>query len=247
VDFKAFRKEFSGQIQQVSHHKLIDLTKELREVTHKRYGGGKPPKYELVERSFEPFELAQFMEAVEDPIDKACFTLMVRLALRINELTNLRGRDLQGDQLTVRGLKGGFSFPAIKLPPSLLSLIPCVGPDEKLFPRSAKQLRDRFAIYRLKANLNDVYAYTKPCGVRGTVNPRFRLSLHSLRHTGIQEFLKASGGNLILTQKFARHRKITTTMKYLKKNEKEEIEDLLEQICEPQIIKALEVTAKHGR
>lgn len=226
-----FTDEFQKKIREVSHHKLMDWMKELREVTHERYTGGKPKKAELVEKGFTPSELDRFFSVVDDPEAKRCYLVMATLGLRLGELCRLKGSDYNPEtkELRIPSAKGSYSG-VIKLPESIAQIIPKKKPDEPLFNRTYKQLRDRFAIYREKAGLTDVYMYTEPCGVgRKTKNRLYRLTCHSFRHYAIQRFYRMCK-DVDLTRRFARHKRSNTTAIYLQSSRKEEVEALLEQM-----------------
>ncbi len=229
MDFQSFHREYLRQLQTISHQKLMLMSKDLTRITKERFHAGRPPKSEIVERGFTEAEFLQFMDVVDDDEDQRCFMLMAMLGLRVGELVMLRGRDLEGDQLRITTLKGGYAS-VIRLPPPILSLLPLVGPDAFLFNRSTKVLRQRFAHYRAKAGLTDIYLYTDPCGHGKQVrNPRYRLSLHSLRHFAIQR-LYSETKDADLARRFARHRHIQTTERYLRSTRKEELEAAIEAV-----------------
>lgn len=223
VKFLAFHREYMRQIRKLSHPKLKILSKEMAATIKERFISGRPPKTEMVERGFSESEFIQFMDVVDDEEDWRCFMLMATLGLRVGELAMLRGRDLEGDQLRITTLKGGYAS-VIRLPPQTLALLPQVAQDELMFKRSTKMLRDRFARYRAKSGLTGIYIYTQPCGHgRQTRNPRYRLSLHSLRHFAIQRVYSETK-DADLARRFARHRHMETTEQYLKSTRKEELE-----------------------
>jgi hypothetical protein len=219
MEYEEFRMEFKNQIQNVSHHKLIELMKELRGVTHRRYGGGAPRKYELTRRAFTDEEFARFMGVVESPTHRACFLTMATFGLRKNEAFTLKGRDLEGGRLHIKASKGGFkSF--LQLPPALIDLIPVTRPEKLLFGMKEHELVKTFNWYRDIAGLKEVTGRTAPCGVSMRRNKRYRFSLHSFRYYGIQKFWLAHQGITTerrkeLTRCYARHRDFKTTRIYL--------------------------------
>ena len=239
MEFSDFMGEFRQQLEVLPHHRLKEIGKELSRVREKRFQRHEGCKVEAVERGFTDEEFARFMAVVGDDQDKAIFTLMATLGLRVGELCALKGKDLEGDRLRVSGAKGGFSG-YLKLPPPLLSIIPLTEPEAKLFPRHA-EIRRRFDLYRSKAGLNDAYALSEPGGRNGTKRPLFRLSLHSLRHYAIQRVMKLTK-DPDLARRFARHKKLDTTLRYLRKSRQEEIEGAIEALAipqEPETIKML--------
>lgn len=237
MEYQVLRGEFSRFVRTAPHWQLKELSKELRAVQKERFISGRGRQCELVELAFTDEELERFMEAVDNPMDKICYTLMSVLGLRVGELCALRGEALEGDQLRIPTLKGGHGA-VIRLPSSLLSLIPCVGPKERIFPITTKTLRERFRKYRAKAGLNEVYMTTEPCGKARIRNRRFRLSLHSLRRYAIWNIYKLKK-DPDLARRFARHKHLQTTLEYFKSSRKDEIDALLGEICEPQTLRTL--------
>lgn len=222
-----FDDELKAKIQKASHGRLKRWAKEIKEANTSRFVSGRPRKCELVERSFTDGELRSFLDTVTDPHDRLCFIFMATLGLRPGELCKLRGEDFDRErrELRIQSAKGSY-MATLRIPRSLADLLPHVHGHERIFQRSPKQLRDRFRIYREASGLDDVYLMTEPCGRAGTRNPRYRLSLHSLRHYAIGRVYSRCKDPL-LTRAFARHRHLDTTEHYLKKSMKGEVESLI--------------------
>lgn len=188
-------------------------------------------KCELVDKGFTHEEFNRFISVVDDEKIKACFILMAYLGLRVGELTRLMKNDLDGNKLRINAEKGSFSA-YLTLPNVLVDLIKKhKGRHLKLIDISNRQLSYAFDLYRSKAGLTEVYAYSAPAGKnRNFSKPLYRFSLHSLRHYGIQQvYTKTKDPEL--ARKFARHRKIQTTLGYFRKNSTQEIENVISQFC----------------
>lgn len=168
------------------------------------------------------------MAAVDSDEDRAVFILMASLGLRVGELAALEGKDLEGERLRISGAKGGFSG-YLRLPPGLLSILPQRSPGERLFPNS-KKLRRRFALYRAKSGLLEVYALGEPGGRARTRRPLYRLSLHSLRHYAVQRVMRLTR-DPDLARRFARHKKLETTLRYFRSSRQEEIEGAVAELA----------------
>jgi len=227
-----FLHQFELQIRTLSHTKLKYLNKRLRAVTKERYVSGRAPETEIIEHGFTEEELQQFMAVVDDETDRACFILMATLGLRPGELLQLKGLHIVDDEILIDSTKGSFKS-KLKLPESIRALIPDKKEDEYLFDRTGPQLRRRFRNYRIKAGLENVYMHTKGCGHHSTRNRRFTLSLNSFRHYAIQKIYNQTK-DPDLTRKFARHREFDTTLNYLRKKGKDEIESVLNKMYSKQ-------------
>ena len=229
--FGKSKKRFRAWINGLSHHRLSDLRKEIRETTSKKYIEGRPSKIELVERSFDDRELKQFLEVVDDPLYKAAYLMMAVTGLRTGELLSLKGCDIvDGDQLRITSTKGSFDA-FIKLPDALLKILPMRESQERLFPINNWTFRKKFAMYRRAAALVDIYARTLPCGPRMTRQRRYRLSLHSLRHYAISKAYELTK-DPDLVRRFARHTQMDTTLRYLKSTRKNEVENVMERMSQ---------------
>jgi len=228
MDFRDFDAEFQRQIEILPHHRLKALGKALCRARERRFPRT-GLKVETVERGFTDKEFLQFMSCIDVQEDKAVFMLIATLGLRVGELAALKGRDIEGDMLRIHGSKGGYSA-HLHLPPALLSIIPEKDPEENLFSPS-KEIRRRFARYRAQAGLTEVYAFGEPGGRAGTRRPLYRLSLHSLRHYAIQSVMRITK-DPDLARRFARHKKLDTTLRYLRRSRQTEVEDVVAELSQ---------------
>lgn len=195
---------------------------------------------ETVERAFTDEEFEKLMEVVTNPLHRACFVVMATLGLRVGELISLKGKDLDREELIIDSTKGSYKA-RFRLPESILRIIRATEDDEYLFPITPAQLRRVFSIYRSKVGLHRVYMYTAPCGQNNIRNKRYDLTLHSFRHYAIQKAY-SSCKDVDLVRRLARHKHLETTLRYFRKNRKEEVEKLIENMANPKI--ATIITAK---
>lgn len=230
LSFEIFHTEYQTQLQVLPHWRLKQLSKELTQAQNQRFPRTGQAKVELVERGFTEDEFNRLMAVVDDPEDRVIFLVMACFAMRENEAARLKGRDIRGDQVLIPDSKGGFAG-TYQIPPSLLSLIPACGDDERIFLRDyedpLKELGLRFRKYRERAGLTEIYGFAKAGGRSGSFErPLSRISLHSFRHFGIQRFFRLCG-SVELTRRFARHKKIETTLKYLRRTMKAEVDQIM--------------------
>lgn len=245
MSWPEFRRAYHTQLLRSSHHQLIDISKDVHDALRRRYGKRKPLKVETVDRGFTDEEFLRFLAVVDDPMDRCAFQVMAKFALRVGECAQLNGKNIQNGVLIIPASKGGCAG-CFRIPDGLKHCFPAREPEESLFQRTSKQLRDRFALYRQKAGLNEIYCHTDPCGRSNLSQPRYRLSLHSLRHYGIQAFYKECK-DIELTQRFARHRYIEDTIKYLRNSRKGEIESVLGRLSGPSISSSCSALARGSR
>lgn len=229
--FIQFKTQFEDVINQASHHQLKTLSKLLTQTTKKRYPRYQALKCELIDKGFTIEEFKKFLSVVDDEKIKACYLIMAYLGLRVGELVGLKKADLKNNKLVISSLKGGYGS-YLTLPGALLDLIrKYEEKGTKLIDITDRQLRYAFDFYRKKAGLNEVYAHARPAGKnKNFTKPLYRFSLHSLRHFGIQQVYDKSK-DPELARKFARHRKIQTTLNYFRKNKAQEVEDIIASFC----------------
>jgi hypothetical protein len=84
-------------------------------------------------------------------------------------------------------------------------------------------------LYREKSALAELYGFAEPGGRGNVRRPLYRLTTHSLRHYGIWTVYEKTK-DPHLAQKFARHKHLDTTLKYLRKSRKEEVEVLIHEL-----------------
>ena len=230
-EWSGFIVELRAQSEMQSHQKLKLMSKIVNEAKNRRYDTDRRPKNAMVEHGFQAEEFRRFMSVVEDPKDRLMFLLIAVLGLRPNEAARLKGRDIMGDKLLIPASKGGYEAD-LRLPWAILRLLPAVGPDESLLGMSRAAMARRFRKYRKLAGFEEIYGRGKPGGRNGRQERQlFAHSLKSLRYTGAQMVRKMTK-DILLASRLLRHRDIRTTVKYLEKYMKPELEAALEQSSE---------------
>lgn len=204
------------------------VCKELR----RRYHDHRPPKYGNLNKTFRnQEELDIFFHAVTNTNARMIFQLQAYLGLRIGEACGIlmEDLDLRQRRLWVRSTKD--SVPAVmylhdRIYTCLLEYL--TGRNWKhqkyLFPSWALEhgtksrwpylspdwARNQFCIAIAKTNLQFTYAETE--GEKK--NALHKLSTHSLRRWFIQHVHETTG-DVMVTQKLARHRNVKNTLIYL--------------------------------
>jgi integrase len=191
-------------------------------------------------KGFTEEELVKFLNAVEEPKMALLFTFQAVLGLRIGEVVKLHVRDinLKTRELRITNEKAD-RLDCLPLPPQLFEQAVRYISDYETdivkrkgylfwaerYPKSndCPYVSSNYARNVLrqtveKLNLDESY------GMSGGPVPKLlhRLTTHSLRHYAVTNFSKKNNGNVVLTSKFARHRKLETTMIYIH-TEKEEL------------------------
>lgn len=72
----------------------------------------------------------------------------------------------------------------------------------------------------VEARLDEVYDVSTEKDGR-PAHKLHRLTTHSLRHYAITRFARSTNGNVVLTSRFARHRDMSTTSRYINTDKKE--------------------------
>lgn len=166
-----------------------------------------PPAYQRPPRYLSQDEICRFFDVIEDPRDRALFTVMYHHALRVGEVLLLRREDLDftRGRLLVRRLKGGVWSEQVLFASTALVLRRYLAasplePTSSLFPGQRGPLQRRriqriFAHYRDQAGLQS------------------RFTTHSLRHSIATHLLEA-GASLEVVQDHLGHRNIRSTSIY---------------------------------
>jgi integrase len=231
-DFKQFFVQFRGVVWGATHWQLKKMSREIHDSIKVRYPASHKAYNDDVEHGFTIEEFRHLLKFVKDQEDRRCFIVMAALGLRPNELARLRGRDLSRGRILVPASKGGRSSNP-RIPAALLPYFRAAEPGERLFLRTAKQLREAFSRYRQEAGFDEIYGWSRPCG-HGAQNPRplFRFSLKSFRHYGIQR-IEALTNDPDLARRFGRQRRMEHTIKYFRKSRAGEVELALGDVVSP--------------
>lgn len=183
------------------------------------------PKYEnKPPRILSPLEYRALRDAArEDARIYAIIELFLQTGMRISEVANLRLEDIQDESLFIRPLEGRGE-----------RMIPLNKPARAALQ---KYLEDRPG----QAKVNNVFVTKngKPFlirNIRNSIDRYFKIAgiseakVNDLRHTWIAHHLQ-SGTSLLLVNKIAGHKRLTTTERYLelvkdKVSEKTKLEEL---------------------
>lgn len=258
-----FMTELRAQVGRRPHHKLKLMSKIVNTAKNERYNTDRRPKNALVEHGFLPDEFQRFMSVVDNPQDRLAFLLIAVLGLRPNEAARLRGRDVQkyrvvvsspnGDymktwayKLLIPASKGGYEAD-LRLPGAILQLLPVCGPNKPLLGMTETLIAQRFRRYRKLAEMDEIYGHGKPGGYNGKQERSlYQFSLKSLRYTGAQ-LVQADTGNILLASRLLRHRKVETTVRYLRKFMKPQLEAALERSSEVLLERAIIIKEDYVR
>lgn len=140
--------------------------------------------------------------------DRAMVLVMLRGGLRVGSLVALDVEDLAGDQLTLRGLKGGGSD-AVYLPREVVAvLVEYIG-DRRSGPMFESERGGRLSTRSVARRLAQ---HAERAGIEEKVGP------HTLRHRfGCDVFARTS--DVLLTSKAMCHRSVASTAVYARANE----------------------------
>lgn len=123
--------------------------------------------------------------------------------------------------------KGGYEAD-LRLPGAILRLLPDCEANEPLLGMTKSKIERRFREYRARVGMEEIYGRSRPGGRTGLQErPLFKFSLKSLRYTGAQ-LVQEETGNVLLASRLLRHRKVETTVRYLRKFMKPQLEAALE-------------------
>lgn len=182
------------------------------------------PKYEnKPPRVLSPLEYRALRDAArEDTRIYAIIELFLQTGLRISEVANLRLEDVKEESLFIRSLEGRvermipLNKPAKVALQSYLNIRPKTDVTHVFITKTGRQLLIR--------NIrNSIDRYFKIAGIT-------QAKVNDLRHTWIAHHLQ-NGTSLLLVNKIAGHKRLSTTERYLElvkgqKEEKTKLEEL---------------------
>lgn len=193
-----------------------------------------------LDRTLPDEEIHRFFSVIENPRHRLCFQLMYYLGLRISEAVKVKIQDFNLEL-------GWFRVYAPKtdrmdaLPLKDNPIVPILREYVRHSEREIKEhdgylifserghlskfcMRNKFELYREKAELMDVYAWSEGTGMQKyDRKPLYRFSTHSLRHSYITKVYRETK-NPVVTKELARHKSFNTTLSYINlvDNDKEE-------------------------
>lgn len=195
----------------------------------------KIPKYGSLNKGFTEPELRTFFFAVDNDKHRLLFSFMAYLGLRIGEAVavNIHNINFETREFRLKSEKT-HKLDLLIIPQALFEqtkeyaehykteIANCNG---YLFFKEtwkaevephldSNYVRKAFREYIIRSGLDETYDISDETKGR---EPRqlHRLTTHSLRHYAISHFAEQTNGNLILSSKFARHLKPSTTMTYI--------------------------------
>ena len=219
-----------------SKHRLEELQRMVSEYYMKAWKHRKTPKYGSIQKGFKQDELDRFFSVITDDRYKLLFSYQAYLALRIGEVVvlNLKDFNFEIRELRVKTEKA-HTLDTLKIPDFLfIQTLEYVDTHKKeidgsqgfLFYTDAwanspyqhinlNYARKVFRDYTQLAGLTEIYDTSEESQADRPKRNLFRLTTHSLRHYGITRFNRAVHGDIILTQKYARHSEISSTQTYI--------------------------------
>ena len=179
-------------------------------------------------RSFSNQELIQIKTILTNPRDYCLFVLGYRTGFRISELLSLTVDSVYSnnkvrDTIKVwrRDMKGGVSSREIPLHSEAKEAI-----EKYLFTLIIKNSKAKL----FKSRQDSCMSRSRAIGIYKEIASKLQLSgsiaTHSARKTLAGNVYKASGNNLLVTQRALGHASITSTIKYIDVN-KEEVDNII--------------------
>ncbi|PWJ42900.1 tyrosine-type recombinase/integrase [Sediminitomix flava] len=187
-------------------HDTLEEIQEIEKITFLK--SFKADGYKYYKDAFTKKEREFFLETCPDSESKLLFSLMAFEALRISEACDIKIRDINhlNREIYVEA-RGGFLRQAVKMSETTaryykdyMSEHHLEGP--ALFPNTAK---------------SKAFKWFKKILEQTGIHKEKRVSPHSLRHTALQ-ILMDDGHSLEDVQRHGRHKRITSTLVYVKEN-----------------------------
>jgi integrase len=235
-ELESVQAQLNALLPKLTKWKVEELQHQIAQFYTKAWTHRKTPKYGSIQKGFNQDELDRFFAVIKDERWKLLFSYQAFLALRIGEAVVLNMKDFNFEirELRVRTEKA-HTLDTLKLPDFLfeftLGYIKTYNkeienhkgylfyPDEnghsKMPHVNLNYTRRVFRYYAQMAGLTEIYDTSEESLPNRHKRNLYRLSTHSLRHYGITRFNRAVHGDIILTQKYARHREIGSTQVYI--------------------------------
>ena len=225
--------QIKQQMEFIARHapkdKLVEGITVFSEARKSRFLRRRTPKYGSMNKGFTDEELPRFFGVVNDQRLHLLYGYQAVLGLRIGEAVRIHVKDinLKTRELRIETEKAK-TLDFLLIPEQLFDatlnyirnfetdIVAANGflffvKDGKYGHVSISLARQKFNEYVQKAKLHEIYGYTNEAKPR-TLS---RLTTHSLRHYAITNHAKKNNGNVVLANKFARHRRLQTTMTYV--------------------------------
>lgn len=165
----------------------------------------RPPRPDVEMRSLSPEELARLLSIAHSHRDKGVLTLGLDSGVRASEFGRICPLDIGQDTVRLQG-KGNRRL-SVPISPETRALLSVLAqgkrPQDPLFTGRGGRPLTRYGVYHV------VRSCMERAGIAGP-----KRGSHCLRHSLGRSYI-AQGGNPFSLQRVMRHRKITTTQKYV--------------------------------
>ncbi len=216
----------------------------LRKIFAKRFRTTrKTPKYGSLNKAPTELELEHFLRNVPNYKFGLLFKYQAFLGLRIGEVCKLHMHNINFEkrELTIKTEKAN-KIDSLLIPLDLFKeTVEYITKNEASIKASngyiffkdndnnnngllhidTNYARRVFRDVCKKCDLDVIYDYSEELYQNHRPRPLHRLTTHSLRHYAITRFAKSTNGNVVLASRFARHSNVTTTMRYIAKDNEE--------------------------
>ncbi|GEM_PF-1380504 len=225
-NWQTLKQQFELIARYAAKDRLVEAITIFSEARKSRFLRRRTPKYGTMNKGFTDEELQRFFSVMNEPRFQLLFSFQAVLGLRIGEAVkvhikdiNLKTRELRIETEKAKTLN--FLIIPEQLFDATINYIrnfesQIVKAKGYLFfvedhHMSASCARQAFEKYIQKAKLYEIYGYSNDAKPRTLT----RLTTHSLRHYAITNHARKNNGNVVLTNKFARHLRLQTTMTYI--------------------------------
>ncbi len=220
---------------------IEELRSSIKDYYLGRFTRPKTAKYGSLNKGFTEHQLQAFLISIPNPKHALLFKVQAELGLRIGEAVkiNIKDIDFESRELTIRTEKARQLDSLIIPVPLFRELLAFIkansGQIEQnqgyVFFREAKfstrkepwlelnYIRHMFRECVEQAGLDEAYDMSEERGGR-TPRKLHLLTTHSLGHYAITRFARSTNGNVVLTSRFARHRDMSTTSRYISTDKK---------------------------
>ena len=230
------KAQLNALLPKLTKWKVEELQKGISAFYMKKWKRNKIRKYGSISKAFTQDELERFFSVIKDGRWLLLFEYQAYLALRIGEacVLNLKDFDFTIRELRVKTEKA-HTLDTLKIPEFLYEQTKAYierhqkeieehdgylfYPDKKGHSDmpyvNLNYVRNIFRYYASIAGLVEVYDTSDESVANRPKRRLHRLTTHSLRHYAITRFNRAVHGDIILTQRYARHREISSTQVYI--------------------------------
>ncbi len=234
-------------------HDMEDLRTAIRDSYLSRFNRKttKISKYGGLSKAFTEKQLIAFLNSIPNQKHKLLFSFQANLGFRVGEVIKVNIKDIDFETREIKmHTEKARQWDSLIIPiPLFRELLEFIKSNASsieqnqgyIFFREAKYsnrkepymelnyVRRVFRDYVDMAGLDEIYDISDEHDGR-TPRKLHRLTTHSLRHYAITRFARSTNGNVVLTSRFARHRDMSTTSRYIA-TDKKEIFDVIDSIA----------------